>query len=240
MKKSFLLIEIRKDDFISMASHEFKTPITSIKIFSKILSRSILIRNDQVLTSYLSQIDQQVNRLNDLVDNILNVSRINSKEFNLSYEHFSLKQLITDSIETAKFNNGFTNIIYDNSIDFIINADREKIKTAINGLLDNAIKYSPKDREVIIKSELDIDGLIKITIQDFGIGIDKKYHQKIFKNFYRIPDNYGQTYPGLGMGLYLASEIVKLHHGSLSVKSSLGDGSTFTIKIPKSSPEKVS
>lgn len=120
----------------------------------------------------------------------------------------------------------------------LVEGDRARLTQVIYTLLDNAIKYSPREDHVVI-CLFTKDSHAFVQIQDFGIGIDPKYHQQIFERFFQVPDPIAKTFPGMGIGLYLAHDIVLRHLGSITLESCPGEGSTFTVQLPLLSPAQI-
>jgi len=224
-------IERRKDDFISFASHELKTPITSLKISTQIIEKMLSRKTDKNALLHMRRMDKQVNRLISLINNMLDVSKIQRSSLELHEEQFSLKELIEEVAETIQDS---TNRIIDRRWYYKghITGDRERIGQVIANLLTNAAKYSPKGEKIIITVQPSGKS-VTVSVQDHGMGIPKEHQSKIFDRFYRVPEG-RPSLPGLGIGLYLSSMIVKLHEGDMWVESREGKGSTFSFSIPKS------
>lgn len=217
-----------KDEFIGIASHELKTPLTSIKAYMQVLERKL---SDNPIMPFIGKTLQQVNKLSVLIDDLLDVSKIQAGRMQLAYTHFDINHLIREVTEAfAQMDKH--EIVFDTPMDtpIIINADRQRIEQVLINMVSNASKYSPNGSRIIIKSR--IEGLhLVVSVQDFGIGIDAAEQQKIFTRFYRA-EGLAPMYSGLGIGLYISAEIIARHHGQMYVDSELGKGSVFSFKIP--------
>jgi signal transduction histidine kinase len=224
------LFEQRKDEFIRMASHELKTPLTSLKIYLQLLSRSLHPTTKKTIT-HLNKIDDQVNKLTELTEDLLDLSKIQVDRLELRKRTFPINELLRETKDTLQMTTTKHKITLNNRSRSKIFADRERISQVIVNLITNAIKYSPKGGKIIIKSGSDGENLI-VSVQDFGIGIATKFHDRLFDAFSRIDDVVKKGYPGFGIGLYISSEIVKKHNGKIWVKSKKGKGSTFLFSLP--------
>lgn len=226
-----LRLERQKDDFIAIASHELKTPITTLKAFTQLMQR----RSTELPTSdwqdYLTRMDNQLNKLSDLVRDLLDVSRIERGTIALKREKFNFDQLIKEIVTDMQRVSHRHKLVLKGSLKKDIWGDKNRINQIITNLILNAIKYSPDANKVLIHILSNQHNAI-VKIRDFGIGIGKEDQQKIFERFYRAKGIGGERFPGLGLGLYISSEITKLHGGKMWVKSTLGKGSTFFFSLP--------
>lgn len=224
-------IELRKDDFVNMASHELKTPITSMKLYLQSLEKRITNTKDSKSKVILNHIHEQTNRLQHLVNDLLDVSRLQTGKLSFNKEVFRLDVLIQETIELMDGSHSNHSIIFQTKSPVEIKADKFRIYQVITNLLNNAIKYSKKHTEILINLSTKKNKVI-ITITDFGIGIAEDQQTKIFDRMYQVVDDKTNTFPGFGMGLYIAKEIITRHKGIISVTSELGKGSTFSIELP--------
>jgi signal transduction histidine kinase len=228
-----LLTERRKDAFISMASHELKTPVTSLKGFTNILQRRLTRQGDAQGLHYLARIDAQLDRLTTLISELLDISRMQSGKLALREEPFALDVLIKETVEEVQAASSTHHLLIEESTGVQVVGDQERLRQVFINLLNNAIKYSPTaDRVVVRLLRDDEDGQALVSVQDFGIGIDQAHHEQIFERFYQVSDPEGKTYPGLGIGLHISREIVERHQGRLWVESSKGNGATFFVALP--------
>lgn len=223
-------LEKRKDDFVNMASHELKTPITSMKLYIDLLMKYLKNYNDATSIKILDNIKNQTNKLQKLVNDLLDVSRLQTGKLSFSKENFKLDELIAEVIELLKGSSKH-NIIFRNTNSITISADRFRIYQVITNLITNAIKYSPYTSDIIIKLKKQ-KGEVLISVMDFGIGVAKDQQKKIFERLYQVNDDKEKTFPGFGMGLYIAKEIIKRHKGRIWVESEKGKGSTFYVSLP--------
>ncbi|MDQ6756709.1 MAG: ATP-binding protein [Bacteroidota bacterium] len=221
----------RKDEFISMASHELKTPVTSLKAFTQIMMMTFEGQENEMASSMLGKMDKQINKLTGLIADLLDASKANSGQLNFQQEDFDFNELIkevTDEIQrttashTIELNLTKTETIY---------GDRNRLAQVIMNLLSNAIKYSPNADRIIISTHTK-ENEIKFCVQDFGIGIPASQHSKLFTRFFRVTDEKTNTYPGLGLGLFISKEIINRHSGTLDFISTEGKGSTFCFTLP--------
>jgi PAS domain S-box-containing protein len=225
------LLERQKDDFLSMASHELKTPVTTIKAYGQIAEEMLEEKKDGETLTVIKRMGTQVDRLTDLIGNLLDFDRI--QKGNLIYEEafFSFDQMIQEIVEDMQKTSYTHQIKNTGTTDARVFGDREKLGHVLGNLISNAIKYSPYADNIVIRSELQYKG-IELSVQDFGIGIGTENQQNIFQKFYRITGDSQSTFPGLGIGLFICSEIMSRHGGSLRVESTIGKGSVFHAWLP--------
>ncbi|MET0391863.1 MAG: PAS domain S-box protein [Chitinophagaceae bacterium] len=231
-------LEQRKDDFIKMASHELKTPITSIKGYVQLLmniyeevSADKLQAAKGTVKSSLGTIAKQVNKLTRLISELLDLSRIESGKLELDKTSFDPVSLVEEAVQDARHTTSRHAILIHSDYEGKVYADRDRIAQVLLNLLTNAIKYSPDAGQIDVSLKGDKKN-VTISVADPGIGIEKKEQQKIFDRFYRVEGKNEQTYPGFGIGLFIASEIIQRHNGTISVKSDKGKGSVFTFTLP--------
>jgi len=223
--------EKRKDEFISIASHELKTPITTVKVFTQLLQKMFKDSGNKDVNKYLDRMGYQVDKLTNLVRDLLDVSRLQTGKLELRKEKFDIGKLIKEIAENFDATDNTHKIFIEGKPKKMVKADRDRIEQVIINLISNAIKYSPDaDRvEIEIKSEKND---IIISVKDFGVGIAQEYLNKIFGRFYRVYDTRDKTFPGLGMGLYISYEIVERHRGKMWVESKKDEGSIFYFSLP--------
>ncbi len=224
-----------KDMFISMASHELKTPITTIKGYIQILQKKYEFSNDSLLTNTLYTLNDQINDLLSLLGDFLDLSKLKMGKLSLNIQKFDLIPLVLEIIKEYKILNPDFNLRLMANSTLIIEADKIKIKQVFYNLLSNAIKYSLFKKEIEIEIEvkvLELNEFVNISVLDFGMGISKPDQEKIFERFYRVEGTNEKKFSGFGIGLYLTSEIIKSHQGKLFVGSELGEGSKFSFMLP--------
>gem|GEM_PF-1889389 len=222
---------ILRNDFISLASHELKTPITSLKLYIQTLQRQCRKGKDFDVGSYLAKIEQQTDKLTLLVNDLLDIAKIQHGKLAFTMEAVDLNELIKDTIDVIKATAPHHMIRIEGTISKKVYADQYRISQVVINLLTNAIKYSPNAATVVVRLVSEKDFAV-VTVQDFGIGIEPGEQKKIFNQFYRVENSQDKTFPGLGMGLYISYEIIKRHGGTMSVVSHTGKGSQFSFTLP--------
>ncbi|MEO8568612.1 MAG: ATP-binding protein [Ginsengibacter sp.] len=217
----------KKDEFIGIASHELKTPLTSIKGYLQVLDS---IEEKQPNKQYIQKTLASVNRFQQLIFDLLDVSKIQSGQLHLNISHFDIDILIDEAIASFQVISPNHNILKKGqNISVIVAADRQRIEQVLINLLSNAVKYSPAANEVYVYTQKTEKDFI-IKIRDFGIGIAKEEQPRVFDRFYRAKDN-SVLISGFGLGLYICRDIMKRHHGKIGIESE-GLGSVFYISLP--------
>lgn len=224
-------LERRKDAFIGMASHELKTPITSMKAFTQVIGRRMESSPDMQLRMFLSKLDNQIDRLADLVNDLLDLSKIEAGKLELNKQKFNIGQLIKETIEDIQSVTPTHLISAEGVSDQEILGDKDRINQVLVNLLTNAVKYSPGKNKILVKT-MPNKSKVTLCVQDFGIGIDKEDQERIFDRFFREQGTSEKTFPGLGIGLYISAELVRRHGGHIWVKSQKGKGSEFYVSFP--------
>lgn len=235
-------IQQMKNDFVSHVSHELKTPLASIMAYSEMLSDGEA-NDEQTRKEFYSVIQNQAKRLNRLIEDILNVSRIESGLIKVNKEPVSLTMLIEEQLQMIKSYAEEKNIeiISQKPIVFDqVYADKDMISQVIVNLLSNAVKYTKPGGSVSINTEVDeIAGMAKVSITDTGVGIPQNELPHLFEKFYRVEANKNVA-KGTGLGLNLVKQIIeKVHNGRVFVKSKVGEGSTFSFELPLACREAV-
>jgi len=223
--------EQQKDLFISMASHELKTPITSIKGYIQIMQSMYNSGGDDFLKNSLSIVNRQIITLTNLISELLDLSKIKSGSLQLNKEHFSMNAMLKEMIDNVQHSEPGYSIVFIPQDDCLLYADKERIGQVLINFLTNAIKYSPDNKVVTVKSKI-ADGYAVVSVEDKGIGINKGDQEKIFQRFYRVEGKDEKTFPGFGIGLFIAAEIIERHSGRIEVHSEQGKGSTFSFLLP--------
>ena len=222
----------KKDEFVSIASHELKTPITSLKAALQMIERMAMQKEEiKPVLSFVQKGIKQVDKLIELVKDLLDVTKIQAGKLELRKTHFHLSELISECCEELQADSATHQLLIEGDTDVEIHADKNRIEQVLINLLSNAIKYSPGTKKVIIRVSNSDTG-VKIEVIDFGIGIPKSKQQFLFDRFYRV-DEVSQKYAGLGLGLYISSEIVRRHHGHINIESEVAKGSNFWFVIPR-------
>lgn len=224
-------LERQKDNFLGVASHELKTPVTSIKAYAQVLEVMLKRSGDEKNAALMTKMDKQINRLTSLIGDLLDVTKINSGRLQLAIEPFDFNQLMEDITEDMQLTAEKHQIKKEFQYKRMVTGDRERISQVIINLLSNAIKYSPDANQIIVYTE-DHGKEVQLCVQDFGIGLSRDKQDHVFEQFYRVSGTKEHTFPGLGLGLYISSEIVKQLGGRIWVNSVAGKGSTFCFAIP--------
>jgi two-component system CheB/CheR fusion protein len=223
--------EIRKNDFIAMASHELKTPLTSIKSYIQILSKKFAPGNDAFVSNALNKANSQVNKMTDLIHSFLDLSKLESGKLQLNPEVFDINKLIADCIAELLYANYSHTVIFDTATTLNVTADRDKVSQVLGNFLSNAVKYSPKGSQIIVKSVI-TENSVQVAVSDEGVGIKARDYKKVFQRFYRVDNEKMKNVSGFGIGLYLSAEIIQCHKGKIWVDSTEGAGSTFYFSLP--------
>ncbi len=221
----------QKDYFISMASHELKTPITSIKGYVQLLESKYRNADDPFLKTALKVVHKQIESLTILVADLLDVSKIKTGNLQPKKARFIINNLINEVISEIQHINTESEIKFKVDSEIEVLADEENIRQVIVNFLTNAVKYSPNSKEVNLSLAAH-DNHIIFSVTDSGIGITPENQSKIFDRFYRVEGKNEKTFPGFGIGLYIAAEIIRKHQGKIGVRSEMGKGSTFYFTLP--------
>jgi two-component system, OmpR family, phosphate regulon sensor histidine kinase PhoR len=218
----------RKDEFIGVASHELKTPLTSLKGYLQLMELQETL--PQLVKSYISKANVSLVKLQRLVDELLDVSRIKAGKLEFSKQIFNLTELVSQCVDNSSIMYPAFTIKKDLQENILVMANEERIEQVFMNLINNAVKYSPERKEIIVRTESDDTSAI-VSVIDFGVGMSEQDQKFIFDRFYRV-NAHDHLTPGLGMGLYIASEIIKEHKGDIKVKSKLNEGCVFTFSLP--------
>ena len=221
----------QKDEFIGIASHELKTPVTSIKAYAQLLHRQLSRSGESAAADLVARMDTQLNRLTELIHDLLDVSRIEAGEIQFNIGAFDLDQLVDDVIAEIRPTTDGRRIIRDGRANAHVRGDRERTGQVLTNLLTNAIKYSPQSEPIIVHTASDGQD-ITVGVQDFGVGIAPEDHQRVFDRFYRAGGPERETFPGLGLGLFISAEIIRRQRGRIWVESVPGKGALFRFTLP--------
>ena len=230
------LLMQKKDEFMAVASHELKTPITTVKASLQLLGRLTADNANPIIKTYLGKAINQVSKLSRLVSDLLDVSKIHAGKMLFSLQEFSMADIIEDCITFSKAESKHE-IVVKGDLDIKIRADKHRLEQAICNLLSNAVKYSPGADKVILEVT-QVKDKLKVSITDMGIGIEKEKIAFVFDRFFRVSES-SMKFSGLGLGLYITREIIKRHGGEVYVESEVGKGSTFHIVIPLDATEYI-
>jgi len=219
-----------KDVFISVASHEIRTPISVIKAYAQILVRE-LKEAKPIVQSAVLKINEQISSMNLLINALLDTSKLTTGKLILDREIFNLSTLVQEIVEGFRLTQSTHTIEIRKDVDSLVFADKPRTGTVITNLISNAIKYSPGANHVVIDME-HIDERVRVSVQDFGFGIPESEQGSLFQRFGRTESVRESKIPGTGLGLHLASEIIKLQGGEMNFQTEAGNGSTFYFSLP--------
>jgi PAS domain S-box-containing protein len=224
-------LRTQKEEFISIVSHELKTPITTMKGSLQLMSRKM--KDNPVVTDDIFRLcdnaERNVTKLTHLVDDLLNSSKIDHGQMSLNKSTFALADVIEGCCTHIRLE-GKYKLIYTGDHSLIVNADHYKIDQVLVNFVNNAVKYAPLSMEILIHVEK-VPGFTKVTVTDHGEGISPENIPKLFTRYYRVgTENHYAS--GLGLGLYISAEIIKKHHGNIGVDSVVGKGSSFWFTLP--------
>ncbi|HVW95584.1 MAG TPA: chemotaxis protein CheB [Mucilaginibacter sp.] len=222
----------KKDEFMSIASHELKTPITSIKgslqLSVRLAQKGATIEK---IMPFIDKSNRQINKLTALVDDLLDVTKIQSGKLVYNFSRFSINELIAECVDEIQPELSGFGIEMNMDHDVELYADRNRIEQVIINFLSNAIKYSPTGSRIVLKTAAKDGEKLRLSVKDFGIGIPEDKKPYVFDRFFRVQES-STKFSGLGLGLYISSEIIKRHHGEIGVISELDKGSEFWFEIP--------
>lgn len=224
-------LERQKDDFLGIVSHELKTPVTSIKAYAQALEIMFERKGDATTAQIIGKMDAQVDRLNRLIGDLLDVTKIHSGKLQFNEDYFDLNDLIVEKVEEMQRLSEKHVMIKKLSATHKVYADKERLGQVLTNFISNAIKYSPQADKIIISTSSDAKE-ITLCVQDFGFGIQRANRGRVFEQFFRVEGPGRETFPGLGLGLYISSEIIKREGGKIWVESDKGKGSTFCFSLP--------
>jgi len=222
-------LQEQKDDFISIASHELKTPITSLKAYLQLIARMREKPDQAAFPRMIDQATRSMDKITALVDDLLNVSKMNQGQVALSKKLF----LINDLLETCCVHvrdAGRQELVIEGDLDLIICADEHRIDQVVTNLVDNAVKYAPDSKQILLRVER-MGDMARIWVTDTGTGIAKNKQNHLFERYFRA-DNSGIKVSGLGLGLYISADIIHRHGGEIGVESEIGKGSNFWFTLP--------
>jgi signal transduction histidine kinase len=222
--------EARRTEFISMVVHELKTPITSLKGYSQLLGRRCERMGDAQGMQLATRMDQQVNRLTGLIDDLLDINRMEGNRLRLRESDFAFDELVEEVMADIQLTTEQHTLVKEGQTHATIRGDRERIGQVLTNLLTNAIKYAPASERIVVRLARD-EQSVTASVQDFGPGIPAEQQERVFEPFYRIQ---GQetTASGLGLGLTIAANLIARHRGKIWVESEEGAGTTFSFTLP--------
>ncbi|MCU0450141.1 MAG: HAMP domain-containing histidine kinase [Bernardetiaceae bacterium] len=228
------LAEVQKD-FVDNMTHEFQTPIATISIAADVLAKPETAQQPERLRNYAAIVRNESQRLKEQVERVLQMSRIEKRQLELNRQPLSLHELLQEAAQSfaLTWKNGQPGQLHTQlaATQFQVKADKVHLTNLIFNLLDNAAKYSPGAPEITLATH-NQGPYVWLTVQDRGLGIDKKYQGKIFDKFFRVPTGNLHSIKGFGLGLHYVRSVVRAHGWRLQVHSEPGQGTRFQIKMP--------
>jgi two-component system sensor histidine kinase VicK len=220
-----------RNDFIGMASHELKTPLTSLSAILQVLQSKLKRNEDNFIPGALQKANIQVKKMSNMINSFLNVSRLESGKMMIEKQPFIIGDLIRETIEENYVMGIAHSIELINCDKVVLSADKEKIGSVLSNLLSNAVKYSPKGTRVLVNCQK-IGSQVQVSVEDEGLGIRPEEQSRLFDRYYRVESNRTRNVSGFGIGLYLCSEIIQRHNGNIWIQSQPGKGSSFYFTLP--------
>jgi len=223
-----------KNDLISNITHELKTPISTVGVAIEALKNFNAIQDPKRAKDYLDISQNELQRLGLLVDKVLKLSMFEKKEIDLNFELFDLKDVVNEVVTSLRLQIEKCNatVTIQAEGDTTLKGDRLHLLSVVFNLLDNALKYSKENATINLVLKADASNIV-MHVSDNGIGIPAVYKEKVFEKFFRVPAGDTHNAKGHGLGLSYSAQVLRQHHGSITVDSSEGVGSTFTIILPK-------
>ena len=221
--------ELRKDDFISIASHELKTPLTSLQASLQLMNEVKDDPSPKLLHKLIKQSNVSMRKITVLVDDLLNANRANEGQLHINKVNFKISHILGTCCNEIRAG-GNHHLVVDSDKKLEVYGDENRIEQVVVNMVNNAAKYAPGSRNIYLIAKK-IGDMAKISIKDNGPGIDPERIPYLFDRYYRA-DYAGNQYSGLGLGLYISAEIIKRHGGEIGVESELGKGSTFWFTLP--------
>lgn len=218
----------KKDEFIGVASHELKTPLTSLKGYMQLMELQQNLPESSKL--FVSRATSSINKLQNLIDQLLDASKIQAGKLKFDKHELDLSKLVEQCVDNSQYMYPGYNIKREMKRNIFVYGNEERLEQVLMNLINNAVKYSPDNKEIIVKAEINGTKAI-VSVRDFGIGMSSDDQKSIFQRFFRV-NGHDSTMPGLGIGLYISSEIIKEHNGEIKVKSKFNEGSLFSFILP--------
>ncbi|MGN6491940.1 MAG: sensor histidine kinase [Agriterribacter sp.] len=226
-----------EEEAIDIVSHELITPLTSLNIYADMLAQKVEQTGNSEMLLYVEKMKKQIERLKTMVQTLQDTSRYSISTFVLSKQHFQLNDLVTElADECQRLTTRHTLIVNTQALPKIV-ADKLRLRQVVVNLITNAIKYSPDGGNITITTA-GLGDSVLLQVSDQGVGIKKSLHNQIFERFFRSPAESTANTSGMGLGLYISAEIVRLHGGTIKVESEAGKGATFSVVLPRYSFER--
>ncbi|WP_313263456.1 ATP-binding protein [Sphingobacterium sp.] len=229
--------EKEKDEFLSIASHELKTPLTSIKAYMQLLDRKLRLEEESPESKYVHRVQGQVDKLNSLISDLLDLSKIDNGKLVINKKVFSLEHMVRSAVDSIVQTHDQSNMVLyreGDISDLLVYGDEIRLEQVLVNFLTNAYKYAAGTEKVIVDCRV-VGDAVKISVTDFGIGIPAEKQADVFEKFYRVEET-SFDFQGLGIGLYICAEIIRSHQGNIAVESSDGQGATFYFTLPLNLP----
>lgn len=228
----FKRFDEERNEFIGIATHELKTPVTSLKAYAEVLEQRLSKSGDLDSASHVHKMNMQLDKLTHLIEDLLDVTKIEAGKLQMHTELFDFDALVAEIVEQLQLTTNSHDLLIKGHTHKKIQADRERTGQVITNLITNAIKYSPKSDKVLLQLSSN-SSTVRLDVEDFGVGIPKVKQDKIFQRFYRVSNDANRnTFPGIGLGLFLSKEIIERQKGTIFFKSISGHGSVFGFALP--------
>ncbi len=224
------ILDDKRKKFISMVAHELRTPLTSQLLFSEMLLSRIKEGKLKEYAEHVTTVHRQAKKLQKLVEDLLEVSHHDGGSISYHFGRVDINEVVRETVQESRIMAPTHFIKIKGKVKRDVWADRDRIMQVVGNLISNAVKYSPHARRVLVTLK-DVGQYAVVSVQDFGMGIDPSHHEKIFEPFYRVQEG-SETVSGMGVGLYLSSQIIGRHGGELTVRSQKGEGSVFSFGVP--------
>jgi two-component system sensor histidine kinase VicK len=222
---------IRKDEFIGMASHELKTPLTSLNGLLQLLSRRPELKADTSLAEMMGLALSQIRKMTSMINSFVNISRLEAGKFDLDLTDFDLGELVTEHLNEVRVTAPRLQFVQQGCKTLKVRADRVKIGVLLANLVANAVKFTPLGKSITV-SCFQKPGYVEVSVMDQGCGIAEKDRHKVFERFSQIENPHVKNSAGFGIGLFLCSEIIRRHHGKIWLEDSKGTGCDFHFRLP--------
>lgn len=221
----------QKNEFIGIASHELKTPVTSLKAYTQVMQRRFEKRGDLDSARNMGRINAQLDKLTGLIVDLLDVTKIESGQLQFNISTFDLDELIRETVESMRLVAEHHELVVTGELGEQAFGDPERLAQVLINFISNAIKYSPNASVITIAVKRTEDEVV-VSVQDHGLGISQAMQKQVFDRFFRVTGPRMDSFPGLGLGLYISSEIIKRLKGRIWVQSVTGEGCTFSFSLP--------
>jgi two-component system sensor histidine kinase VicK len=221
----------QQNDFIAMASHELKTPVTSIKGLAQVVELMLRKEGNFKMADMMFKLQGQVGRLVTLIGDLLDITKLQAGKLQFEEAWFDFNTMVADTIEEMQRTTHKHDIISNLNFHGEVFADKERIRQVIINFISNAIKYSPDADTVIVNTSVN-SGFVELCVKDFGIGIERRHLKRVFDQFYRVTGSSEKKFKGLGLGLYISATIIQRSGGKIWADSAVGNGSTFCFSLP--------